>query len=274
MTFCLSEATQHVGHGWGFGLHAAMDQAGALIGPLIMAASVARSHQFNSAFLVLAIPALGALIALGAARFLDPWSARAREACSDDGVAERLLDVHRRRRRHRAWLRRLPTAGLPFPEDETLRSTDDPAAVRDGDGNQRRRCAGLGRLFDRFGLAVLAAGLARRRLLALPLGFLGGQMAAVAAVALVGGRNGGAGRDASCRHLAGCVDEQARQCVRHVQRVLWHHVVCRQLGDGQVVRHEFARGTRGVRSRRPARGGRDVPSAPRSLAGAGHPERS
>ena len=35
----------------------------------------------------------------------------------------------------------------------------------------------------------------------------------------VGRRHGGAGRDAPCRHLAGCVDEQAWQCVRRVQRV-------------------------------------------------------
>src|SRR4029079_8875041 len=60
----LSEATQHVGHGWGVGLHAAMDQAGAVTGPLIMAVSVSQSRQFTTAFLILGIPALGALIAL------------------------------------------------------------------------------------------------------------------------------------------------------------------------------------------------------------------
>jgi MFS-type transporter involved in bile tolerance (Atg22 family) len=34
----LSHATQEVGRGWGFGLHEAMDQIGAMIGPLIVAA--------------------------------------------------------------------------------------------------------------------------------------------------------------------------------------------------------------------------------------------
>src|ERR1035438_2895676 len=32
----LSEATEVVGHGWGYGLHAAFDQSGAMLGPLLM----------------------------------------------------------------------------------------------------------------------------------------------------------------------------------------------------------------------------------------------
>ena len=37
----LSHATAAVGHGWGFGLHEALDQAGAVIGPLAVAAVLA-----------------------------------------------------------------------------------------------------------------------------------------------------------------------------------------------------------------------------------------
>src|SRR5581483_4669158 len=33
----LSHATESVGHGWGFGIHEAMDQTGAMLGPLLMA---------------------------------------------------------------------------------------------------------------------------------------------------------------------------------------------------------------------------------------------
>jgi len=33
----LSHTTTDVGRGWGFGLHEAMDQAGAMLGPLIVA---------------------------------------------------------------------------------------------------------------------------------------------------------------------------------------------------------------------------------------------
>src|SRR6478736_3661991 len=65
----LSEATEVVGHGSGFGLHAAMDQTGAVLGPLFVAASVARTHHFGPAFLWLALPAVGAFIALLFARW-------------------------------------------------------------------------------------------------------------------------------------------------------------------------------------------------------------
>src|SRR5438105_13753776 len=60
----LSEATEVVGHGSGFGLHAAMDQTGAVLGPLLVATAVARSHHFGPAFLWLAVPAVAAFIAL------------------------------------------------------------------------------------------------------------------------------------------------------------------------------------------------------------------
>src|ERR1700716_1907737 len=68
----LSEATEVVGHGKGFGLHAAMDQVGAVLGPLLVATSVARTHHFGPAFLWLAFPAGAAFIALLFARAARP----------------------------------------------------------------------------------------------------------------------------------------------------------------------------------------------------------
>src|SRR5436190_14932234 len=64
----LSEATEVVGHGFGFGIHAAMDQTGAVLGPLLVAAAVLRSQHIGPAFLWLGLPALGAFIALLFAR--------------------------------------------------------------------------------------------------------------------------------------------------------------------------------------------------------------
>jgi len=60
----LSQATGKVGHGFGFGVHAAMDQTGAVVGPLMMAYAVSKSHHFGPAFVRLGIPAAGALVAL------------------------------------------------------------------------------------------------------------------------------------------------------------------------------------------------------------------
>src|SRR6185312_11597754 len=68
----LSDATEKVGHGWGFGLHAAMDQTGAVAGPVLMAVTVARLHNFAPAFLRLAAPALLAFVAMTAAYFAYP----------------------------------------------------------------------------------------------------------------------------------------------------------------------------------------------------------
>jgi len=68
----LSEATNVMGHGWGFGLHTAFDQTGAVLGPLLMAAAVAQSNHFGPAFLRLAIPAAAAVIALLVARAINP----------------------------------------------------------------------------------------------------------------------------------------------------------------------------------------------------------
>ncbi|MFB3902014.1 MAG: MFS transporter [Acidobacteriota bacterium] len=69
----LSHATAEIGRGWGFGLHEAMDQTGAILGPLIVAGVLAvRSESYHTAFAVLLIPALMALGVLVAARFLYP----------------------------------------------------------------------------------------------------------------------------------------------------------------------------------------------------------
>src|SRR5205807_4720729 len=42
----LSEATEVVGHGWGFGLHAAMDQTGAVLASLLAPSTVPRPPRF------------------------------------------------------------------------------------------------------------------------------------------------------------------------------------------------------------------------------------
>ena len=179
----LSEATQHVGHGWGFGLHAAMDQAGALIGPLIMAVSVARSHHFNSAFLVLGIPALGALIALGAARFLDPWSARNAKPAPTTVLPSVFWAYIVAAGVIALGFVDFPLLAYHFQKTKLFDQPTIPLLFAMAMGINGVVALVLGRLFDRFGLAVLVAGLVASSV-ALPLGFLGGATAAVWAVAL------------------------------------------------------------------------------------------
>jgi MFS family permease len=68
----LSHATVEMGRGWGFGLHEAMDQTGAVLGPLIVTAVIYFRGQYEPAYGLLFIPALLALGSLVVANRLYP----------------------------------------------------------------------------------------------------------------------------------------------------------------------------------------------------------
>jgi MFS family permease len=178
----LSGATEEVGHGWGFGLHSIMDQTGAVIGPLLMVAAVARSHHFGPTFLWLAFPAVGTLLALVAARVLNPDRVRT-VTTQVNQVLPRVF-----------WLY-VAAAGLlacgfvDFPllayhfQSASLSTPVEIPLLYAGAMAVNGLTALLfGRLFDRFGLNTLVFGIFIS-LLALPLGFLGGPMGAIAGVA-------------------------------------------------------------------------------------------
>jgi Major Facilitator Superfamily len=58
----LAEAGERLGRGWAFGVNEALDQLGALIGPLVVAAILFIWRDAHPAFGALAVPALAALI--------------------------------------------------------------------------------------------------------------------------------------------------------------------------------------------------------------------
>jgi MFS family permease len=68
----LSHASSQTGLGWGFGLHEALDQAGAIIGPLILSAMLAYDYGYREAFGILVVPAILSISVLLAARYLFP----------------------------------------------------------------------------------------------------------------------------------------------------------------------------------------------------------
>jgi len=68
----LSHATGEIGHGWGFGIHEALDQIGAVIGPLIITSVLYFNGSYQRGFAVLLAPALLALSVLLVARRLYP----------------------------------------------------------------------------------------------------------------------------------------------------------------------------------------------------------
>ena len=68
----LSHAAGQTGLGWGFGLHQALDQTGAVIGPLVVSGILFLGHDYRAAFAVLLAPALVSISLVLAARMSFP----------------------------------------------------------------------------------------------------------------------------------------------------------------------------------------------------------
>src|SRR5437870_9187288 len=178
----LSEVTGVVGHGWGFGLHAAFDQTGAMAGPLLMAAAVSQTNHFGPAFLRLAIPALLAIGALLGAKSAYP----ARGAPPVAKISGPLPPVFWR---YVAAAGVLACGFVDFPllsfhweQNGIVAKAAIPLVYSGAMAVNGITAVVFGRLFDRFGVAALSFGILIS-LLALPFGFLGGFAGAVASAA-------------------------------------------------------------------------------------------
>jgi MFS family permease len=68
----LSHAASQTGLGWGFGLHQALDQLGAVLGPLVVSGVLFAGSGYQTAFAWLTVPALLSMGVLLAARWLFP----------------------------------------------------------------------------------------------------------------------------------------------------------------------------------------------------------
>ena len=169
----LSEATEVVGHGKGFGLHAAMDQTGAVLGPLLVAGSVARTHHFGPAFLWLALPAAGAFVALLFAR----WARPNRGTPPPAPTRTQLPKVF--------WMYvgaagllalgfvDFPLLAFHFQKNSLTRPAVIPLLYAGAMGVNGLTALIFGRMFDRYGIQIIVLGILVS-LLALPFGFLGG----------------------------------------------------------------------------------------------------
>jgi MFS family permease len=86
----LSYAAKQVGgYGWVFGIHEALDQFGAMFGPLLVAAILVRRGGYREAFAVLLVPAAINLLIVGIARWRYPHP-QDLEAASPVVLGERL----------------------------------------------------------------------------------------------------------------------------------------------------------------------------------------
>lgn len=181
-------AKQAGGYGWAFGMHEALDQFGAMSGPLIVAAVIAHHGDYHKAFAILLAPALLNLGFLSLARFLYPRP-QDMERTMPEAERSRLPRVY--------WIylagAALVAAGFadyPLIAYHLTRANvvgDDWIAIFyalamavSGSGSLF-----FGRLFDRLGFNVLI-GLTLLTTLFAPLVFLGGFWAALAGAAVWG----------------------------------------------------------------------------------------
>jgi len=68
----LSHAAKEMGYGWGFGVHEALDQFGALFGPLVVFAVLTHRGDYRMGFAVLVVPAVITYSVLIVARLMYP----------------------------------------------------------------------------------------------------------------------------------------------------------------------------------------------------------
>ncbi len=184
----LSHAASRTGLGWGFGLHEALDQTGAVIGPLLVSLLLALTGAYRVAFAMLAIPATMSMILLLLARRqyprpqeLEPlrrsvavtgfapgfWPYTAAGALIGAGYADFALVAY-----HFGKAGVVATPWIPVFYAIAMAAAGAAAL-------------GLGRLFDRWGIPVVAAAAAVAAF-ATPLVFLGGFGACIAGVVLWG----------------------------------------------------------------------------------------
>lgn len=184
----LSHATSEVGRGWGFAVHEALDQVGALLGPLLIAAVMYFRDSYRSGFAILFIPAVMAILVLVTARVLYPSPRdleRERTILQGKGLPRAF------------WLYLAATALLAagyadfalvafhFKKASLFSDQMVPVLYAFAMGIDAIAALIFGRLFDRIGINSLIISAILSALFA-PLVFLGGSGLAVAGMAVWG----------------------------------------------------------------------------------------
>jgi len=189
----LSFATRKLGAGWAFGLHEAMDQIGAILGPLLVALVLHWRGGYRESFALLLVPALLALAVLAAARLQFP---RPRE------LEPRFAGLEKEGQPRTYWVyltgAALCAAGfVDFPliafhmeKTRLVGEASIPLLYAVAMGVDALAALVLGRLFDRAGVRVSAVTPVFAAL-SVPLAFFGGAAGAWGAMILWGVAMGG-----------------------------------------------------------------------------------
>lgn len=184
----LSHAAKEMGYGWAFGVHEALDQFGALFGPLAAAGIMAWQNNYRLAFAMLLIPALIMLSLLLVARLTYPHPEDMESA--PPNIDTKGLPLVFWLYLIGAVLVAVGFADFPFMayhfEKESIVSTPMiPVFYAVAMGVSGTGSLLFGRLFDKFGIIILVPLTILSALFA-PLVFLGGFWPAIIGIALWG----------------------------------------------------------------------------------------
>jgi predicted MFS family arabinose efflux permease len=172
----LSFAGKSIGAGWVFGLNEALDQAGATIGPLLMALILYLNGGFRTGFAMLLIPALLCLATLLAARLLHPRPHELEQGTEHTFASAKLTRAY--------WIYFIAGAliavgfadfaliGYHFQKADSVAREWIPVFYAVAMASGALASIPLGRLFDRFGANVSLCAFAISAVAA-PLVFLG-----------------------------------------------------------------------------------------------------
>jgi MFS family permease len=184
----LSNASHRLGGGWAFGLHEALDQTGATVGPLIVTAVLFFGGTFHVSFAVLLAPALLALAALAFARIsfphprdLDPTTPELHAAGFDRRFRLYLIAAAL----VAAGYADFPLIAFHFHATGVVPATWGPVLYALGMISAAVSALVFGRLFDLYGLPILAVSTLMAALFA-PLVFFGGLVLSILGMVLWG----------------------------------------------------------------------------------------
>ena len=171
----LSHAASSIGRGWGFGLHEAFDQIGAILGPLLAAGVLSVNGNYHQAFALLGVAAVLALLTLFAARitFPNPSEFEQRPPLAGKGLGRAYWLYLVAAALVAAGYADFPLIAFRLQKDAVASVAWIPVLYAIAMGVDALAALAFGKLFDRFGLSVLAVVVVASSAFA-PLVFLGG----------------------------------------------------------------------------------------------------
>lgn len=155
----LSHAASTVGHGKSFGIHEALDQIGAIIGPLFVGTTFMLTSSYSKAFAFLAIPALLAIFTLFIAKLNFPNT--------ENIASKNITDLKNFQIKKFFWLYLIATAFIAlgfadypliayhFSKNHEIDKNLIPIFYAGAMGVDAIAAILLGKLFDKYGIKIV-----------------------------------------------------------------------------------------------------------------------